>query len=148
MTAGDVYMGLDRGVIDGAITGYPAAFSRKWYEVAKYVLWTPVNSSCKAILMNKKVWNSMPPDVQANIEQAIQEYKFEHLKFYAPKDIQAVADFKAKGADVYSLSASEVAKWQTLSASIVDKWIAAQEAKGNPAKNMIALIREIVARYQ
>ena len=37
MSSSEMYMALQRGTVDGATTGMPAAVSRKIYEVQKYM---------------------------------------------------------------------------------------------------------------
>lgn len=147
MPAPDKYMALQRGTLDGACTGWEFAFGAKWYEVAKYVLWNPISGGSMPVLMNKNKWDSLPADIQVNMERAIAEYEYEWLRYYQDMDKQVPVMFRDKGAEVYQLSASEFARLQQLSAPIIDNWIADKKAKGQPGQEMIDLIRKIIGRY-
>jgi TRAP-type transport system periplasmic protein len=147
MTGPEVYQAMERGVIDGAYTASNFAYDSKWYEVCDYALWTPISASAPLQVMNKKIWDSMSPDIQLGIEKAINAFKYEHLRYFQPGDSKVVSNFESKGMEVYSLSADEVTKWQAKAAPIINDWIAAREAKGKPAQKMMDLVNQIVDRY-
>ena len=60
MSSSETYMAMQRGVIDGAQSGFTSFTSRKWYEVAKYV--TNVNCLLPEAFftfVNKDFWESL-----------------------------------------------------------------------------------------
>lgn len=64
VAAPEVYVALERGVIDGVLTIADAIMSYKWFEVARYYTYVPTGCYYFMLVMNKDVWNSMPYDVQ------------------------------------------------------------------------------------
>ena len=72
MAGGEVYMALQTGVIDGAITGIDVVIDRKFYEVCKYALKLPIYGGAFVLLMNKETWNESskrPPDAYRTGQQ-------------------------------------------------------------------------------
>jgi TRAP-type C4-dicarboxylate transport system substrate-binding protein len=60
----DMYMSLERGVVDGTFAIMGGARAAKWYEVAYSWTTIPAGHSTIVVFMNKDVWDSLPPDIQ------------------------------------------------------------------------------------
>ena len=60
IAAGDAYTGLQRGVINGIVTGAAAVVSFKWDEVLKSGFATNVLMSSTSMLVSKKALDSLP----------------------------------------------------------------------------------------
>ena len=73
MPGGEVYMALQTGVIDGAITGIDVANDGKFYEVAKNVLRQNLIFGMFVFLMNKETWSNLPPELQKLIDQTAKD---------------------------------------------------------------------------
>jgi TRAP-type C4-dicarboxylate transport system substrate-binding protein len=58
------YMALKRGVADATAAPITSGYFRKTYEVAKYITEMNMSFPCLMVVVNKKVWNRMPADVQ------------------------------------------------------------------------------------
>ncbi len=63
---------LCSGIIDGTVTMYEAFMQMKLNEVAKYAIKNPLAFGSMFVLMNKDKWNSLPPDLQAQVDEGIQ----------------------------------------------------------------------------
>jgi TRAP-type C4-dicarboxylate transport system substrate-binding protein len=59
MSAGEVYMAMQRGTIDGTVTAVTSAVERKWYEPAKYATFLPLSYSALPITVSKRFWNKL-----------------------------------------------------------------------------------------
>ena len=90
MSSKEVYIGLQRGVLDGALSGLSSIVHRKWMEVCKYVIAIPNLVSKPShpfpIVINSKVWNSMEPAAQKILMQAVRE-----AAQFAEKDVKEMA---------------------------------------------------------
>jgi TRAP-type C4-dicarboxylate transport system substrate-binding protein len=64
--APEVYMALQKGTIDGAITIYSRYIEGKMYEVAPYFVVIPEGMTVclQYFIINKGLWNSLTPDIQ------------------------------------------------------------------------------------
>jgi TRAP-type C4-dicarboxylate transport system substrate-binding protein len=69
MSPGDVYTALERGIVDGFGWTYTGIDIWGWQEVSKYVINHPFYSLDGAILINANVWNKLPADVKAALEE-------------------------------------------------------------------------------
>ncbi len=71
MTSSETYQGLQRNVIDGALSGLTSIRSRKWFEVADHVqlLWMACTSLDTAV--NLAFWKSLSPEHRKIIEEAM-----------------------------------------------------------------------------
>ncbi len=64
MPFADVYVAMERGILDAGITVASAGYGQRWYEVTKYINGSIAGFPALANVMNKKVWESLPPDLQ------------------------------------------------------------------------------------
>lgn len=64
----EVYTALERGTVDGVITGADSAYNLKLYEVSKYMVDIGVGPKMTAVVLSKKTWDKLPPDIQKVIE--------------------------------------------------------------------------------
>jgi len=77
MSSKEVYIGLQRGILDGAISGISSVVHRKWMEVCDYALVIPNLVSRPShpflIVANKLVWQKMEPAAQKIMMQVAKE---------------------------------------------------------------------------
>ena len=73
MSSSDVYMALQRGTIDGALSGTSSFVSRKWYEAAKYVQIIPMGNIPFGWAASMNYWNKLSNDQKKAIEEASRE---------------------------------------------------------------------------
>lgn len=78
---GDVYTALERNVVDGFGWTYNGIDTYGWNEVSKYVVNHPFYSLDGAILINQRVWDSLPADIQdelnaigVELEKRVEDY--------------------------------------------------------------------------
>ena len=68
----DVYSAVQRGVVDGLISGV-SFVERRWYEVTPYISYIPITFTSQIIGMNLRKWNSLSPEQQQILMQAAAE---------------------------------------------------------------------------
>ena len=72
----DVYTALERGVLDGGVTGGEPGHSQRWYEVTDYLYGPIVGSVAVAYFtMASDSWNEIPPDIQQIVLEVGREYE-------------------------------------------------------------------------
>lgn len=148
--ASDVYDALSKGVMEGTVVPWAAMGQFKFYEVVDY---TTVNkrtsvSSVGAIVMNKGKWNSLSPDMQKSIEALGEEYA-EKLGFiWDEKDLESKKAASAYGHETITLSDAEEERWAKQIAPIYDTYIKEKSAKGLPAAEAIAWIKDWIKNNQ
>ena len=142
----EVYMAVQKGVVDGVWTMPGSYFSLKLPEVTKYWLWLPMGCGCNVSMMTQAKWDSLPPDIQMIWERINYETKYYFLKAMAerPSDRQR---FKDAGVEVYSLSPKEEERWYKIFDNATEKWVGDVEAAGYPAKAAVNEMNRIINTY-
>ena len=107
MPGSEVYQALQTGVIDAAVTGVEAANARRYYEVQKYGVASPLLLAYDNLIVNPAWWNKLPADLRAGIELAAKKAEQRSLPSgdgIPAEDIKALRD---KGMDVTVLDAAQ-----------------------------------------
>ncbi len=140
---GDVYMAMDTGTIDGLVTCPPLVLAFKLHEVAKNGVKATFGCVSEGVVMNKKVWDKTPPDLQKIITDVVgNPFATTHgldKKTYA----QMIEEIKGKGVTIYDLPAEEEAKWFKAFQECTRNWVADLEKQGKPAKEAVLMYNQV-----
>ena len=109
---GEIYMALQRGTVDGAITGNTNSWERKFYEVAKYITHVEHSFATFGVLMNLKKWNELPPDIQKVFLDCSKEAQEWGRKEAEKADREVIGLLKTKGVEVYTVPEKEKERWR------------------------------------
>ena len=135
----EVYQGLERGVMDGAMVPFTTILDFRLGEVAKgFTISGPIfGRSSFLVVMNKKKYDSLSPAARAAIDQLSgRQLSLKATAVYIKRAEEAVKSVRGK-ADVVNLSADEQQRIGKVLRPIVDEWIKESEAKGIPAREML-----------
>lgn len=97
MSYGEVYSGLQTGIIDGAENNAPSLWTTKHYEIAKFYSLDEHSMVPEVLLMSKQVWDGLSPDDQKIIALAAQDSVVEQRKLWKALDQQSMTELAAKG---------------------------------------------------
>ena len=100
MAYGEVYMGLQQKVVDGAENNPVALLSSRHYEVAKTFSLTEQFWLICTVFASKKWWDTLPPDIQTQISMAAEDAEKWHYDTYVAEEKQAINTLKEKGVQV------------------------------------------------
>ena len=112
MGGGEVYMALQRGTVDGALSSLTSFADRKYYEVTKYVTEPTFIYPIYVGLMNLKKWNDLPVDVQKILEAAGKETQEWGRRELQKAETQSLEEVKKHGMEVYYLPKAEKQLWR------------------------------------
>jgi C4-dicarboxylate-binding protein DctP len=109
-----VYQSLQTGVVDGEDNVPSNILTQKFYEVQRHITVSNHGRLTYALVTNKTFWNSLPPDVRAALDRAVQE-STEFFNATAAKDnADALDKIKASGkSEVHVLTEAERKAWIT-----------------------------------
>jgi TRAP-type C4-dicarboxylate transport system substrate-binding protein len=132
----EVYPALEKGVIDGGVYGEENAVDFKYAEVVKYMIDLPLCYAVHLIFLNRKIWDSLPKDTQATLEEAFRE---EEIHWGETLDVLIREKHRTILREKYNykvvdISPSEVEKIKVATSRVKDDWIANMEKKGLPGK--------------
>jgi TRAP-type C4-dicarboxylate transport system substrate-binding protein len=135
----EVYPGLERGTMDGAMVPFTTILDFRLGEVAKgYTIAGPIfGRSVFLIAMNQQKYDSLPASARAAIDKLSgRALSRKATDVYIKRAEQAVASVRGK-ADVYELPKAEQQRITKTLRPIIDEWIKESEAKGIPARDML-----------
>lgn len=111
LTGAEVYLGLQRNTINGAINSIATYIDRKLYEVAPYVVRVPLSVVHTFIIMNKNVFDKLAPEQQKAILEAsatIENKTMQVGKTTLKEDVEEAG----KKAKVYTPTSAEMTLWK------------------------------------
>lgn len=142
----EVYTSMEKGVLDGVLTAFTAMRSFRLYDVSKYSIQAGLTAAPMAVAMNKKTWNSLPPDIQKILNNLRRRYAFECAGIYDEDLEKALKLGQSKGKVIYPLAAAELAKWKEKAEPSYDKWVADMKAKGLPGEELLGAVRQLTGK--
>lgn len=143
MPVTEIYPGLDRGVIDGAMVPFSTILDFKLGEVARtYTIPGPLfGRSSFLIAMNQKKFDSLSPKSKDAIEKLSGlALSLKATDVYIKRADEGLASVRGK-AEIVEFSKAEQEKIAKVLRPIVDDWIKGAEAKGIPAKKMLGVAK-------
>lgn len=134
MPSNEIYIGMQTGALDAALTSSTSLISFRLEELAKSLTAARKGSfwfMCEPLMMSKAIFDSLTPEHQKAIMDVGAEMEPWGVA-EAQKDDQKVAEvYAAKGARVVDLSADDLAKWRKLAEETAWKDFAAKSPEAD-----------------
>ncbi|KAA9028595.1 TRAP transporter substrate-binding protein [Niallia endozanthoxylica] len=147
ISGSEVYMSLDRGVIDGTLTGIDNIHDRKLFETADYALKLPLYEATFTLLMNKETWDSLSPELQKTVQETVDELTAQELKRVEAMDQELWDKLEKDGLmEVYTLSEEEQKRWHEETKHVAEKYAEELEKQGYPGKAALESMREAASK--
>jgi TRAP-type C4-dicarboxylate transport system substrate-binding protein len=144
------YEALQKGVVEGTFCPIEVLKGWKQGEVIDYVIETKALGYTTAmfVVMNKKKYESLPPDIQKVFDEVGEEWVDVHGDVWDSADRAGLKFVIELGKKIHGLSPTQEKLWlQSISPIIID-YQAKMEKKGLPAKKAVGVLRELVAKCQ
>lgn len=100
MPYGEVYSGIQTGVIDGAENNYPSFDTAGHAEVAKYYSLDEHLMVPEVLVVSKVLWDTLSPEDQAAFREAAEESVAYQRELWAAKEIESRAAVEALGVEI------------------------------------------------
>lgn len=127
MAYGEVYSGLQTGVIDGAENNWPSYDSVSHYEVAKYYVLDEHTRVPEMQLVSKITWDKFSDEDKAIIKEAAQESAKLERELWKAKEGASEAKVRAAGCVITELEPGEKEKFQAAMAPLYAQFGAGYE---------------------
>lgn len=118
---GEMYLGLQNGTIDGAITGLTSIDARKLWEAGNYATIAQAAFGVFAVNMNLTKYNSLTERQQIALMEAADEVFQITAEESARQDAKSLA-FLQENIEVVVLNEEQKAKWAEILAPVVKGW--------------------------
>ncbi|MFC0559102.1 TRAP transporter substrate-binding protein [Halalkalibacter alkalisediminis] len=119
MAFGEVYSGLQTGVIDAAENNYPSYYSTRHYEVAPHLILDSHQRIPEVLVISSSTWSKLSTEDQEIIQTAakdsIEFQRAEWAKF------EQLAEEQVREAGVTITKVENVLEWQSKVKSVLDK---------------------------
>ncbi len=147
ITVAEMYEALERGVID-SVGLYAASMNDYGMgELVKYgTSGIAFGGTGIGLVVNEKVFQGLPENVQEALVQAGDEVSESYAKFFDEYNLTVIDDFKDLGIEVHELTDDERAEWQKFYEELGEKWL---KEKNDPDLNeTIEAFKEKVEQYK
>jgi len=135
MAFSEVYQALQTGVVDGTENTPSNMFTQKHHEVQKYTTVTDHGYIGYAVIVNKKFWDGLPPDIRTALESAMKDATKIANDAAAKDNADALEGIKKSGkSEVITLTPAQKAAWKKALAGV------AKENEGRVGKDTIEAV--------
>jgi len=113
MAFSEVYQALQTGVVDGTENPPSNMYTQKMQEVQKHATVSNHGYLGYAVIVNKKFWDGLPPDIRSQLEGAMKDATQYANDIAQKENDDSLAAIKASGkTEVYNLTPEELAEWR------------------------------------
>jgi TRAP-type C4-dicarboxylate transport system substrate-binding protein len=148
MSMGEVPEALQTGVVEGNISSREVLKDLQLAEFTKYVTDFPLSITTFAAVMNKDVWESLPPNVQQVIDELRDEtaaYAGEYLDNHVQESLEwAKAEHNL---EIVTLSDEEKAKWSEKIAPLQAQYVKQMNDQGLPGDEFKKRLDELIQQF-
>jgi TRAP-type transport system periplasmic protein len=137
MPAGEMYDALERGVIDGLVTGLSAIKGYRLEQLVKHA--TLANSYVAAMIvaMNQQSYKKLSAEDRALLDSLTgKRMALLGAKNYDDEADDGMDSLKKVKANIYQLPPAEMEKWKQATAKVSREWVKEMESKGRPGKQV------------
>jgi C4-dicarboxylate-binding protein DctP len=122
-----VYSGLQQGVIDGQENTNSNIFTKKFYEVQTDLTVTNHGYLGYLVVLSKKFWNRLSPELQANVVQAMNEATTKERELAEElntKQFNLIKDYANKTGKlkIHTLTQKQIQAWRDAVSPIYSKF--------------------------
>ena len=113
MAFSEVYQAMQTGVVDGGENALSNIWTQKFYEVQKFLTLSDHGYLGYAVIVNKKFWDRLPPDLRAILTDAVNKAT-ERNNQIARRDNEAALEAirKSGKTQIITLTPQEKAEWK------------------------------------
>lgn len=127
MPFSEVYSALQQGVIDGQENTNSNIYTKKFYDVSKYMTVSNHGYLGYLVVMSKKFWNSLPADLQADVKQAMKEATAKEREYAVELDKSQFAEIEKYAKDtgkleITVLTPAQRDEWRKVMSTIYPKF--------------------------
>ena len=113
MAFSEVYQALQTGVVDGTENTPSNIYTQKMHEVQSNMTVSNHGYIGYAVIVNKKFWDGLPPDIRTELEGAMKETTKYNNEIAKQENDKALDEIKKSGkTKVYVLNDQEKAEWR------------------------------------
>lgn len=138
---------LMHNVVDGAVLPWSISLAVRTIDVAKYHIETTLHEPTLALVMNKKAYAGLAPELRKVLDANSGAWLAEEFgRRWEEDDARGAAKAKKLGHVIVKISAAEEARWRKVAQPVYDEWIKEMTEKGLRGKEMVEDAERMVAQ--
>lgn len=134
MSFGELYTGLQQGMVDGAENNPPSFYSNRHFEVCKHLSLDQHSRVPDILLISEPVWKKLSPEVQQWLQEAADEAADFQRALWKEKTAEVLEEVQQQGVTVHYPE-------QTLFAERVKPML--DRLQGTPVGDLIKRVQEL-----
>lgn len=147
MSGPDVYLALERKTLDAAPVSWAASVGWKWVEVVKH----PIDISIMggyvaAVVINKKSWSKLSPEVQAAWTKICEKYGPRFAAVFDSAESAGKKVWTDAGKKIVTFPPEEKERMSKVLMPVWQDWFDRMEKAGKPGKEMYKTYVEVMKK--
>ena len=143
----EVYDAISKGVIHGEASNFETLATFRFGEVVKYSTscWQITNPYPFYLVMNRKSYDKLPPDIKPIFDKLVGEYKERYQLMWNAVDFAGKAFGEKQGVEFIELSPNEAKRWVAAVEPVIEDYVKDMVGKGfaeSEVRGWITFLRE------
>jgi TRAP-type C4-dicarboxylate transport system substrate-binding protein len=150
MPKSEQYDALAKGIVDGTLGTAVTLKGFRIVDVCKYSTWIAKAgyNTAFAIVMNKKKWESLPPDIQKIFTEVSEEWVDKTAIAWNEGDIESIEFAKKLGHQFIVPDEKEAARWENALKPMANDYLKRMKSKGISGGEEVLKYRlELIEKY-
>lgn len=146
MPVGDIYVGLEKGTVDGFFGSAEMLYSMKLADYTKYATNMYMTYALSYVGMNQEVWESLPADVQKVFNELGEWGRTVLMEGFGEGEKQAYEYAQSQGCEFIEIEESELQRINDISKQVFKELAADLEKQDKPANKIISELENITLK--
>ena len=117
-------------------------------ELVKYAIFPHIGTVIHSLVINEKVWQSLPEDIQKALMQAGQDSLEQSGVSYDEKSVEINDDFLQIGGTIAELTEEEHARWKKVTDKFTQDWLKRNKSNDLPYEEILKLYNDNLEKYK
>jgi TRAP-type C4-dicarboxylate transport system substrate-binding protein len=139
----EVYTAMQRGVLDGGVSGMSSIVSRKWFEVGKYITAIHYVPLVYPVQANLQWWKGLTKEQRKIISEAIAKTENSAVANIEHEFTNDIKIAEKNGNHVYQPTATDLQQWKKTAGAMAEKNYLAET--GEAGKQIIADVKMVLS---
>lgn len=148
MPMSDVYLSLDRGIVDGAMTSPHLMQVNALYDVLDYIMEYPVHGGLLFLAMNEDAYNSLPDSLKLSLMEACEEQRYRVINKVQQTYSDGIEACVAGGMELYSITPEFQQELQDAVAPLREQFVTGLNSAGHDGTAITDLTERVIERCE
>ncbi|MEC1158365.1 TRAP transporter substrate-binding protein DctP [Cytobacillus horneckiae] len=144
----ETYEALEKGIIDAANYSSVGVDASGTKDLLGHATFPHIGTAIHALVVNERIWNRIPEDVQEAMLQAADEIIEDSGRIYDEETEVFNQLFADEGGKIIELSEEEEQQWDEAAAEFIKTWISNNDDKGIPYQEVLDQYRQLLEKVE